>query len=139
MKKELGIKEAVEILKSNKDIEFRPTNYSKRDAVGITPEKGKSGNPQAIVFRRKNSKFGVYVKPRSNGIIVKYPNGDNSWKTKKIATSKDLEECLNAVISAKNKHELKGLLEKSIKIPGPVKEEKYGKFVNGKLQTPKKD
>jgi hypothetical protein len=113
MKKELGIKEAVEILKSNKDIEYKPTNYSNRDAVGITPEKGKSGNPQAIVLRKKDSKFGIYVKPRSSGIIVKYPNGDNSWKTKKIATSKDFEASLNAIISADDKESLKKLLEKA--------------------------
>jgi hypothetical protein len=113
MKKELGIKEAIEILKNNKDIEFRPTNYSKRESVGIKGENSKEGHPQAIIIRRKNSKFGIYVKPRSSGIIVKYPNGDNSWKTKKIDTSKDFEASLNAIISADDKESLKKLLEKA--------------------------
>jgi hypothetical protein len=134
MKKELGIKEAVEILKSTKDIEFRPTNYSKKDSVGITPEKGKSGNPQALIIRRKNSKFAVYVKPVSSGLVLKYPV-DKLWKSLRIVSGKDFEKSLDALVSAKNKDELRGLLEKSAK---EEKKRNYGKFVNGRLQTPKK-
>ena len=142
MKKEIEIKEAIEILKGTKAVEFQATNYSKKDAVGIAPENGKSGNPQALIVRKKDSKFGVYVKPLSTGIIMKYPV-DKLWKSIKIASGKDFEECLNALISAVNKDELRGLLEKSAK---SVKQEKEkntvtgnGKFVSGRLQTPKKD